>query len=112
MDTMRVIYKILKSYWEEDIKLFIKVWFMSYDKDKIDELPKPKPKVDSSESSNETKYKPYNGPYCETPQQISTKQEIEKVMIIEIVFYSVCVYVVYSLNKALHKDIFEVEDVE
>lgn len=69
MDTMRVIYKILKSYWEDDIKLFIKVWFMSYDKDKNDELPKPKPKpkVDSSESSNETKYKPFDGPYCETP---------------------------------------------
>ena len=69
MDTMRVIYKILKSYWEDDIKLFIKVWFMSYDKDKIDELPKPKPKpkVDSSESSNEMKYEPFDVPYCETP---------------------------------------------
>jgi hypothetical protein len=36
---------------------------------------------------------------------------IEGSTIIEIVFYSVCVYVVYSLNKALHKDIFEIEDI-
>jgi len=27
-------------------------------------------------------------------------------MILEIMFYSVCVYVVYQLNKELHKDVF------
>ena len=67
MDTIKVIYKILKSYWDEEIEPFIKIWFKGYDRVKIEKLPEPQVEIVSIESTKQKKYEPYDGPYCETP---------------------------------------------
>ena len=67
MDTIKVIYKILKSYWDEEIEPFIKIWFKGYDRVKIKKLPEPQVEIVSIESTKQKKYEPYDGPYCETP---------------------------------------------